>query len=43
MSLAASLDSLATRNTVQLAAEQIDEHLLWFPQLRDCKVGFQKR
>lgn len=39
MSLAAFLDSLATCNTVQLAATQIDEHLLRFPQLWDCKAG----
>lgn len=38
MSLAAFLDSLATCNTVQLAATQIDEHLLRFPWLWDCKA-----
>lgn len=40
MSLAAFLDSLATCNTVKLAATQTDEHLLQFPRLWDCKADW---
>lgn len=39
MCLAAFLDSLATRSTAQLAAKQLGELSLRFPELWDRKVG----